>query len=101
MVAAGTAADGSTAVVPDVAARMPGRGAWVHPDTACLDLALRRRALPRALRVVGPIGPASLQQLAQHLGATSTTGSASTTTTAPPTDESTESEAGQHQMGTR
>nr|WP_156163519.1 YlxR family protein [Demequina subtropica] len=30
---------------------MPGRGAWLHPDPACLAQALKRRALPRALRV--------------------------------------------------
>jgi predicted RNA-binding protein YlxR (DUF448 family) len=29
----------------------PGRGAHLHPDLDCLDLALRRRAFPRALRV--------------------------------------------------
>jgi len=28
----------------------PGRGAWLCPDAACLDTALRRRALGRALR---------------------------------------------------
>ncbi|WP_082100217.1 YlxR family protein [Demequina maris] len=30
---------------------LPGRGAWLHPDPQCLAQALRRRALPRALRV--------------------------------------------------
>ncbi|WP_307874623.1 YlxR family protein [Frankia nepalensis] len=43
-------------LVPDVRRRMPGRGAHVHPDLACLDLAERRRAFPRALRVPGPLG---------------------------------------------
>ncbi|QGF24932.1 YlxR family protein [Raineyella fluvialis] len=28
----------------------PGRGAWVHPDPHCCDLAMRRRAVGRALR---------------------------------------------------
>jgi len=37
-------------LVPDPRARIPGRGAWLHPDPACLDLAVRRRALTRALR---------------------------------------------------
>jgi predicted RNA-binding protein YlxR (DUF448 family) len=37
-------------VVPDPRARIAGRGAWLHPDPACLDLAVRRRALTRALR---------------------------------------------------
>ncbi|WP_255739415.1 YlxR family protein [Frankia sp. CiP3] len=43
-------------LVPDVHRRMPGRGAHLHPDLACLDLAERRRAFPRALRVPGPLG---------------------------------------------
>jgi len=34
---------------------MPGRGAHVHPTSACLDLALRRRAFGRALRFTGVI----------------------------------------------
>ncbi len=42
-------------LVPDPGARLAGRGAWLHPDPACLDLAVRRRALPRALRVPGPL----------------------------------------------
>ncbi|HET7406731.1 MAG TPA: YlxR family protein [Mycobacteriales bacterium] len=40
---------------PDPRHRMPGRGAHVHPDPACLDLAERRRAFPRALRLPGPL----------------------------------------------
>ncbi|WP_322761350.1 YlxR family protein [Frankia sp. Cr2] len=43
-------------LTPDVRRRMPGRGAHLHPDLACLDLAERRRAFPRALRVPGPLG---------------------------------------------
>jgi hypothetical protein len=43
-------------VVPDPAGRAPGRGAHLHPTTACLRLALRRRAFARALRVQGPGG---------------------------------------------
>jgi uncharacterized protein len=37
-------------VVTDVAARLPGRGAWLHPDPGCIQAAIRRRALGRALR---------------------------------------------------
>ncbi len=39
--------------------RLPGRGAYVHPSLTCLDLAERRRALPRALRLAGrlDVGP--------------------------------------------
>lgn len=33
----------------------PGRGAWLHADRACLDLADHRRAFSRALRTAGPV----------------------------------------------
>ena len=42
-------------VVPDPHHRLAGRGAWLHPDLSCLDLAERRRAFPRALRRDGPL----------------------------------------------
>ncbi|HEX7660819.1 MAG TPA: YlxR family protein [Pseudonocardiaceae bacterium] len=42
-------------VVPDPRHRMPGRGAWLHPNLDCLRVAERRRAFPRALRVPGPL----------------------------------------------
>jgi uncharacterized protein len=51
-------------VLPDPARRLPGRGAHVHPTTACLDLAERRRAFPRALRVPGPL---DLTAVRRHL----------------------------------
>lgn len=38
-------------VVPDPRHRASGRGAWVHPDVACVELAQRRRAFARALHV--------------------------------------------------
>ena len=34
----------------DAAARMPGRGAYLHARASCLEAAIRRRALTRALR---------------------------------------------------
>lgn len=42
------------AVVVDRARVLPGRGASVHPDPACLEKALRRKAIGRALRVPAP-----------------------------------------------
>ena len=45
-------AAGNLAVDPR--GRLPGRGAYVHPDPACVDLAERRKAFPRALRYAGP-----------------------------------------------
>ena len=38
-------------LIPDLRRRLPGRGAWLHPDPGCLDMAERRRAFGRALRV--------------------------------------------------
>jgi predicted RNA-binding protein YlxR (DUF448 family) len=43
------------AVVPDPRQRRPGRGAWLHRDLDCVELAERRRAFARALRVPGPL----------------------------------------------
>jgi uncharacterized protein len=53
---------GKGAVVPDPSARLPGRGASLHPDRRCLDLAERRKAFPRALRVAGPLDLAELRE---------------------------------------
>ncbi|WP_454854448.1 YlxR family protein [Promicromonospora soli] len=64
-----SAKDGDVAeprrIVVDVRASLPGRGAWVHPDPQCLELAERRRAVPRALRVDGPL---DLGEVRAHLG---------------------------------
>ncbi|WP_081639831.1 YlxR family protein [Actinomadura flavalba] len=48
-------------IVPDPAGRLPGRGAHLHPDPACLALAERRRAFPRAFRLAGPLDAAAVQ----------------------------------------
>ena len=45
--------NGEYAVTVDPARKLPGRGAWLHPDPACLDAAIRRRAFARALRITG------------------------------------------------
>jgi hypothetical protein len=37
-------------VVADAAARLPGRGAWVHPSLVCIENAVKRKAFGRALR---------------------------------------------------
>lgn len=36
--------------VPDPRGTLPGRGAYVHPASVCLDLAVRRRAFSRAFK---------------------------------------------------
>ncbi|WP_083542545.1 YlxR family protein [Kribbia dieselivorans] len=53
-------------LTPDPRHRLPGRGAWLHPSRSCLDLALRRRAFPRALRVTAAVDSAVL---VEYLGA--------------------------------
>ncbi|MGZ4426978.1 MAG: YlxR family protein [Nocardioides sp.] len=50
------------AVVPDPAGRAPGRGAHLHPTPGCLELALRRRAFPRALRVSGRLATEAVEE---------------------------------------
>ncbi len=41
---------GESTVVVDPRRRAPGRGAYVHPDPACVALAVRKRAFGRTLR---------------------------------------------------
>ncbi|QEO10329.1 YlxR family protein [Protaetiibacter larvae] len=50
-------------VVVDAAARLPGRGAWVHPDPGCVDTAIRRRAFGRALRVATALDTTELTNI--------------------------------------
>jgi predicted RNA-binding protein YlxR (DUF448 family) len=49
-----------SALVPDPAARLPGRGAWLHCRTSCLNKAAARRAWNRAWRVAGLINDQAL-----------------------------------------
>jgi len=50
-VTAGSDANGQPAVTPDPTATAPGRGAHLHPTAECYDLAVRRKAFTRALRL--------------------------------------------------
>jgi predicted RNA-binding protein YlxR (DUF448 family) len=52
---------------------MAGRGAWVHPDQRCVELAVRRRAFARALRVPGPVDPAAVCAYVVQTGSAETT----------------------------
>jgi predicted RNA-binding protein YlxR (DUF448 family) len=62
------------ACVPDPRGTLPGRGAYVHRDLGCLDLAQRRRAFPRALRSPGPLDTSAVRehleqrQVTEHVG---------------------------------
>jgi len=58
-------ADGTTLRV-DPRRRAPGRGAYVHPDVACVALAVKKRAFGRTLRA--PVEAAAAgAALAAHL----------------------------------
>ncbi|MGH1548152.1 YlxR family protein [Leifsonia poae] len=48
-------------LVADPSATRPGRGAWLHPTAECFDLAVKRRAFGRALRVEGALDTAAIR----------------------------------------
>ncbi|MFE7752281.1 YlxR family protein [Streptomyces sp. NPDC057428] len=58
---------GEGEVVPDPRGTLPGRGAYVHPVPVCLDLAVRRRAFPRALKAEGPFDTAALRRFVERV----------------------------------
>ncbi|MFJ1456918.1 YlxR family protein [Nocardia sp. N2S4-5] len=58
--------EGGVAVVPDPRHRLPGRGAWLHPASACLSAAVRRRAFGRALRVSGKLDISALEHYVEN-----------------------------------
>ena len=55
---AGLDAHGQPAVVPDPTSTAAGRGAHLHPTYECYDLAVRRKAFGRALRVTSGLSSA-------------------------------------------
>ena len=63
----GNTINGVVVLVPDPQHRLPGRGAWLHPNTTCLEQAVRRKAFTRALRLQA--GP-DAARVAAHLEAT-------------------------------
>jgi uncharacterized protein len=82
----GSATGAATAEL-DGRRRLPGRGAWLHPSPDCLDLALRRRALTRALRVAGPLDTSGLAvALAELAGRPDRSGTSTTHQVATPVD---------------
>jgi len=62
-------ADGEISrVIPDPSGRRLGRGASLHPDLRCLDLAERRRVFPRAFRLVGPLDASAVRAYLEQRG---------------------------------
>ncbi|MFF3467392.1 YlxR family protein [Streptomyces sp. NPDC001984] len=52
--------------VQDPRGTLPGRGAYVHPASVCLDKAVRRRAFTRALRAPGALDTKALRQYVEQ-----------------------------------
>ncbi|MFG3284385.1 YlxR family protein [Streptomyces sp. NPDC048111] len=50
------------ACAPDPRGTLPGRGAYLHPASVCLDQAVRRRAFSRAFRVKEALDSAALRK---------------------------------------
>jgi predicted RNA-binding protein YlxR (DUF448 family) len=67
-----TDAAGVPALVADAGRRMPGRGAWLHPDPGCLENAERRRALGRALRNAGLLDVSAVRRFLEQQGTSGT-----------------------------
>jgi hypothetical protein len=59
-VTVGSDSHGQLAVVPDPQGTAPGRGAHLHPTAACYELAVRRKAFGRALRISSGGAPGGL-----------------------------------------
>jgi hypothetical protein len=58
----GTGPETAVVLTPDRRGRLPGRGAYLHLDLRCLDLAERRRVFRRALCLPGPFDMSVLRQ---------------------------------------
>lgn len=62
----GSEVEGRLLAVPDPGAVRPGRGAWLHRDRECVELAERRRAFARSLRLAGPVDPTAVRDHLQQ-----------------------------------
>lgn len=71
-IVATTRPDGSVCVVPDPYRRMQGRGAWITPTLKAWEIADRRRAFGRALKVSTQVDAFPVKQfIATHYDAES------------------------------
>ena len=66
-VTGGSGPDGQMVVVPDPDGTAPGRGAHLHPTTGCYDLAARRKAFSRALRITPGAGGISSVPVGEYV----------------------------------
>jgi predicted RNA-binding protein YlxR (DUF448 family) len=57
----------SLLITADPRRRAPGRGAWLHPDRKCVELAERRRAFGRALRLQSPADPTPVREYVESV----------------------------------
>ena len=55
-------------IVPDPQRSMPGRGCWITPTLAALELAEKRNAIGRALRVSAPVDTGPVRKYLAKLG---------------------------------
>lgn len=49
-------------VVPDPSGRLPGRGAWVHPNHDCIEKAISRKAFGRALKLFAQYSTSQIEE---------------------------------------
>ncbi|WP_208611958.1 YlxR family protein [Mycobacterium paraffinicum] len=61
--------NGEYAVIVDTRSSLPGRGAWLHPASQCVQQAIRRRAFTRALRIAGSPDVSAVVEHLESLGA--------------------------------
>ena len=89
-------------VVADPRHRLPGRGAWLHPTPECLDLAVRRKAFGRALRVKALLDVSALSEYIETHEQSVVTAASSTPESAAQQVPETESgsDADEHPMST-
>ena len=64
---------GQLVVDPDPEGTAPGRGAHLHPTTGCFDLAVRRKAFSRALRITPGAGGLSNVPVGEYIATLAST----------------------------
>ncbi|WP_051196683.1 YlxR family protein [Jonesia quinghaiensis] len=60
-------------LVPDASRRLPGRGAWIHPEIDCVTVTQRKRAWLRAFKISGDVDASTLDELMASIRSPSNT----------------------------